>query len=389
MYSFSVITTAVVYRCLSFASVSREREMAASLRESYELLGLSTSASEEEVRRAYKQKARECHPDKNPDDPNATEKFQALRQGYERIVSGSSATVGFEHDDDEFFDGFGNLFHFVMLQEMMRRRMREAMLARMFGGMFVDDDSDDDGGFPFVGFFGPPFFQRPRHYEGSTRSQRRRFSEDSRYERSSYEPRSRGTSAKPEQKKEKREPPKPAGNTQPRWKGNRPKTTESRNNNYPNHGKTFDYESSKGKYGQKDFNRDKEVVDEEKERPNRVPKQRQKSKNPSQMTSSEWQKGRKNKQTRKRRQNAKFSSASSSKSDTYKATEEPGFDSESESSDTGHQQFPPQKQSEDKTQEEHFSSSEGAFHRTAKRSQGERKTNEEDSPGEQSTDKGN
>ena len=259
---------------------------------------------------------------------------------------------------------------------MMRRRMREAMLARMFGGMFVDDDSDDDDGFPFVGFFGPPFFQRQRHYEGSTRSQRRRFSEDSRYERSSYEPRSRGTSAKPN-KKEKREPPKPAGNAQPRWKGNRPKTTESRSDNNPNHDKTFDYENSKGKYGQKDFNRDKEVVDEEKERPNRVPKQRQKSKNQSQMTSSEWQKGRKHKQNRKKRPNAKFSSASSSKPDTYKAAEERGFDSESESSDTGHQQFPPQKESENKTQEEHFSSSEGTFHRTAKRTQEERKTSED------------
>ena len=386
MYSFSAIPTAVVYRCLSFASVSRKRKMAASLRESYELLGLSTSASEEEVRRAYKQKALECHPDKNPDDPNATEKFQALRQGYERIVSGSSATGGFEHDEDEFFEGFGSFFHFVMLQEMMRRRMREAMLARMFGGMFVDDDSDDDDGFPFVGFFGPPFFQRQRHYEGSTRSQRRRFSEDSRYERSSYEPRSRGTSAKPN-KKEKREPPKPAGNAQPRWKGNRPKTTESRSDNNPKYDKTFDYENSKGKYGQKDFNRDKEVVDEEKERPNRVPKQRQKSKNQSQMTSSEWQKGRKHKQSRKRRQNAKFPSTSSSKPDTCKAAEEPGFDSESESSDTGHQQFPTQKQSENKTQDEHFSSSEGTFHRTAKRTQEERKTNE-DLLGEQSTGKG-
>ena len=268
------------------------------LRESYELLGLSTSASAEEVRRAYKQKARECHPDKNPDDPNATEKFQALRQSYERIVSGSSAPGEFEDDEEEFFNGFGNFFHFVMLQEIMRRRMREAMLARMFGRMFVDDDSDDDDGFPFVG---TPFSQRPRHYEGSTRSQRRRgFSGDSRYERTSYEPRSRGTSAKAD-KNEKREPPKTAGSAQPRWKGNKAKSTESQKENNQYHGKTFDYESSKSKYGRKGFNRDKEVDDEEKERPNRVPKQRQKSKNPSQMTSSQWQKGRKNKQGHKKR----------------------------------------------------------------------------------------
>ena len=70
--------------------------MATSLRESYELLGLPTNASEDEVKRAYKQKARECHPDKNPGDPRATEKFQELSQSYQRIISTSSSTS--EHE---------------------------------------------------------------------------------------------------------------------------------------------------------------------------------------------------------------------------------------------------------------------------------------------------
>lgn len=49
----------------------------------YELLGVSRTATAEEVKKAYRRKAREYHPDQNPDNPEAESKFKELAQAYE------------------------------------------------------------------------------------------------------------------------------------------------------------------------------------------------------------------------------------------------------------------------------------------------------------------
>ncbi len=58
----------------------------------WEVLGLEEGASPEEIKQAWRSLARAHHPDRNPDDPEAEDRFKRLQAAYEEVREGGTAS---------------------------------------------------------------------------------------------------------------------------------------------------------------------------------------------------------------------------------------------------------------------------------------------------------
>src|SRR6188472_3183136 len=72
--------------------------------ELYKTLGVSKKATEEEIKKAYRKLARKYHPDRNPDDAAAEEKFKEISAAYDVLGDPEKRK---EYDEGSVFAGFG------------------------------------------------------------------------------------------------------------------------------------------------------------------------------------------------------------------------------------------------------------------------------------------
>src|SRR6187402_2801159 len=72
--------------------------------ELYARLGVSKKASADEIKKAYRKLARENHPDRNPDDPKAEERFKEVQGAYDTL---SDPEKRKQYDAGGRFGGFG------------------------------------------------------------------------------------------------------------------------------------------------------------------------------------------------------------------------------------------------------------------------------------------
>jgi molecular chaperone DnaJ len=70
----------------------------------YAILGVSEDASEEEIKKAYRKLAKRYHPDANPGDPSAAERFKEINEAYHTLVDPSRRK---QYDHLRKFGAFG------------------------------------------------------------------------------------------------------------------------------------------------------------------------------------------------------------------------------------------------------------------------------------------
>ena len=126
----------------------------AAKRDYYEVLGVDRDADEADIKKAFRKLARELHPDVNPGDPQAAERFREVAEAYEVLSDadtrarydrfGHAGVDGSSLHTDQFMD-FGSLSDLLgaffgddlfggARAQPARRRRRRQRDARVRGG---------------------------------------------------------------------------------------------------------------------------------------------------------------------------------------------------------------------------------------------------------------
>ena len=136
----------------------------------YRILGVSREASPEEIKKAFRQMALQCHPDRNPGDQNAEERFKEVSEAYGVLIDpekrqrydfiresgpGASAGPGFRYTQEDIF---GDMFRNPGSSDIFSELNREfARMGLRFDPQFFDHLFFGGRGVSFRGvIFGGP-----------------------------------------------------------------------------------------------------------------------------------------------------------------------------------------------------------------------------------------
>jgi len=75
-----------------------------SKRDYYDVLGVSRNASADELKKAYRQKAKELHPDRNSDNPNAENQFKEVNEAYD-VMKDANKKAAYDRYGHSAVDG--------------------------------------------------------------------------------------------------------------------------------------------------------------------------------------------------------------------------------------------------------------------------------------------
>jgi len=142
----------------------------------YRILGVSRNAPAEEIKKAYRSLALQYHPDRNPDDPSAEEKFKEISEAYGVLIDKDKRNrydrmrdYGFDREypgrgfgysqEDIFRDVFTNPYANEVFRDLAKEFSRYGVRFdnRFFDQVFFGGKGTVFGG---VFVFGPGMFKR-------------------------------------------------------------------------------------------------------------------------------------------------------------------------------------------------------------------------------------